>query len=60
VRLEFTGALTVFAAAVFAVLSRNTITGSLVGLSISYALQVRQREIKLRDEERGRERRVDR
>ena len=39
-RLEILGGLVVFAAAVFAVVGRNTISGGIVGLSISYALQV--------------------
>uniref|UniRef100_A0A3B3TV55 ABC-type glutathione-S-conjugate transporter n=1 Tax=Poecilia latipinna TaxID=48699 RepID=A0A3B3TV55_9TELE len=40
VRLQFLGNLVVFFAAVFAVISRNSIDSSLVGLSISYALNV--------------------
>lgn len=39
-RLELLGAFIVMAAALFAVLGRGVITGGLVGLSISYALQV--------------------
>ncbi|KAK2159275.1 hypothetical protein LSH36_155g02029 [Paralvinella palmiformis] len=39
-RLEFLGAFVVVAAALFAVLGRNTLAGGIVGLSISYALQV--------------------
>ncbi|KAK3589166.1 hypothetical protein CHS0354_018871 [Potamilus streckersoni] len=39
-RLEFTGAVVVLAAAVFAVLERDNISGAIVGLSISYALQI--------------------
>ena len=38
--LEVVGALCVFSAAMFAVIGRGTISGGLVGLSISYALQV--------------------
>ena len=39
-RLEFVGASVVLAAALFAVIGRHTLSGGLVGLSISYALQV--------------------
>ena len=39
-RLEVLGGIVVVIAALFAVLERETITGALVGLSISYALQV--------------------
>lgn len=42
VRLEIVGALVVLFAALFAVLDRNTISPAVVGLSISYALQVSQ------------------
>lgn len=41
--LDFLGACVVLAAAIFAVVERNAeagVTGSIVGLSISYALQV--------------------
>jgi len=38
--LQVLGALIVFSAAIFAVLARGSITGGLVGLSITYALQV--------------------
>uniref|UniRef100_A0A1I8JEZ1 ABC-type glutathione-S-conjugate transporter n=1 Tax=Macrostomum lignano TaxID=282301 RepID=A0A1I8JEZ1_9PLAT len=38
--LELCGALAVFAATLFAVLGRDTISGAIVGLSVSYALQV--------------------
>lgn len=40
IRLEFVGNLVVFFSALFAVISRNTLDGGLVGLSISYALNV--------------------
>lgn len=40
IRLEFLGNIVIFAAAMFAVMSRGHIDGSLVGLSISYALQI--------------------
>ena len=39
-RLEILGGFVVGIAAIFAVLERSNISGSLVGLSISYALQV--------------------
>ena len=39
-RLDVISACIVLAAALFSVLSRNTLTGGIVGLSISYALQV--------------------
>ncbi|XP_047488964.1 multidrug resistance-associated protein 1-like isoform X5 [Penaeus chinensis] len=42
IRLEFIGNILTFFAALFAVLGRDTITGGLVGLSISYALSVTQ------------------
>ncbi|XP_028651533.1 canalicular multispecific organic anion transporter 1 [Erpetoichthys calabaricus] len=42
IRLEFVGNLVVFFSALFAVLSRNTLDSGLVGLSISYALNVTQ------------------
>lgn len=40
VRLEFIGGLIIFFAALFAVLGRDTISGEIVGLSITYALQI--------------------
>jgi len=40
-RLEFLGAVVVFTAALFAVIGRGTVSASIVGLAISYALQVR-------------------
>lgn len=40
IRLEFVGNLTVFFAALFAVLARNTVDSGTVGLSISSALNV--------------------
>ena len=42
-RLELVGALVVLAAALFAVIGKDTLSGGLVGLSISYALQVAAR-----------------
>ncbi|CAG9578808.1 unnamed protein product [Danaus chrysippus] len=42
VRLEMIGNLIIFFAALFAVLSRETINPGIVGLSISYALQITQ------------------
>jgi ATP-binding cassette, subfamily C (CFTR/MRP), member 1 len=42
VRLEIVGALVVLFACLFAVLARETISPAMVGLSISYALQISQ------------------
>lgn len=42
VRLEMVGALVVLFAGLFAVLARETISPAIVGLSISYALQISQ------------------
>lgn len=39
-RLDIIGSLVVFFASLFSVLGRDTLTGAIVGLSISYALQV--------------------
>ena len=38
--MEVLGAFFILAAAIFAVLARGSISGGLVGLSITYALQV--------------------
>jgi ATP-binding cassette subfamily C (CFTR/MRP) protein 1 len=42
VRLEFLGSLIIFAAAVFAVSARETVSPAIIGLSVSSALQVTQ------------------
>lgn len=42
VRLEMVGALVVLFAGLFAVLARDTISEAIVGLSLSYALQISQ------------------
>jgi len=42
IRLEIVGNLIIFAAAILAVMGRDSLTPGLVGLSISYALQVTQ------------------
>lgn len=42
VRLELVGALIVLFACFFAVLGRETMSAALVGLSVSYALQISQ------------------
>ena len=40
--MEFIGNLLIFFAALFAVISRDSIAGGLVGLSVTYALQVKR------------------
>ena len=42
-RVEFVGGCVILFAALFAVISRNSIATGLVGLSITYALQVTKR-----------------
>ena len=44
-RLEFIGNVITFFAALFAVLSRETIDGGKVGLSVTYALSVSDTEL---------------
>ena len=46
-RLEFLGNLIIFFAALFAVISRGNIAGGLVGLSITYAMQVTETTVTL-------------
>ena len=40
IHLELLGAFVILSAAIFAVIARDSITGGIVGLSITYALQV--------------------
>lgn len=42
VRLDFIGSILILAAATFTVISRNTLSAGIVGLSLSYAMEVRR------------------
>ncbi|XP_053385666.1 multidrug resistance-associated protein 1-like [Mercenaria mercenaria] len=52
-RLEIMGAVIVLAASLFAVVERNNINGALVGLSVSYALQVRKLLTRVKEDTSG-------
>lgn len=47
-RLDIMSGIIVLAAAMFAVLGRNSLSGGIVGLSISYALQVSKISVHLK------------